>query len=99
MLSTEVEEEGAICEQLERLVIGDDEEKFFQVRVQLSLRERQELIDFLRKNIDVFAWSTYEAPGVDPEFICHRLNVNPSAIHKKQPPWHSSREHSDTVKG
>jgi len=84
---------------LERVVIGDDEEKFFQVRVQLSLRERQKLIDFLRKNIDVFAWSAYEAPGVDPEFICHRLNVNPSTIHKKQPHWHSSREHFDTVKG
>ena len=47
----------------------------------------------------MFAWSTYEALGVDPNFICHRLNINPSAITKKQPPQCSSREHSDTVKG
>jgi len=56
-------------------------------------------MDFLRKNIDVFAWSPYDAPRVDLNFICHRLNVNPSAIPKKQPPRHSSREHSDAVKG
>ena len=99
MLSTEVEEEGAKCEQLERVVIGDDEENFFQVEVQLPPRERKKMIDFLKKNIDVFAWSAYEAPRVDPDFICHRLNVNSSAIPKKQPPQRSSREHSDTVKG
>ena len=79
----EVEEEGENCKQLERVVIGNDEEKIFQVRVQLPPWERQDLIDFLRKNIDVFAWSTYKALGVDPDFICHRLNINPFAITKK----------------
>ena len=48
--------------------------------------------------MDVFAWSTYEAPGVDPSFICHHLNVNPSITPIKQPPRRSSKEHSDAVK-
>ena len=48
--------------------------------------------------MDVFAWNAYEAPEVDPSFICHHLNVNPSVTPKKQPPQHSSREHSDAVK-
>ena len=43
-------------------------------------------------------WNAYEVPGVDPSFICHHLNVNPSVTPKKQPPQHSSREHSDAVK-
>ena len=43
-------------------------------------------------------WSAYEAPGVDPNFICHHLNVNPSVIPKKQSPRHSSRDHSGAVK-
>ena len=47
--------EAAMCEQLEKVIIGGDEEKFFQVGVQLPPWERQELVDFLRKNIDVFA--------------------------------------------
>ena len=46
----------------------------------------------------MFAWSVYEALGVDPNFICHLLNVNPSVIPKKQPPWHSSKDHSNVVK-
>ena len=61
-------------------------------------QERQKLIEFLRKNVDVFTWNSYKAPGVDPSFICHHLNVNPSVIPKKQPPRHSSKEHSDVVK-
>ena len=55
VLSTEVEEEGVKCEQLERVVISDDKERFFQVKVQLPPWEKEEMIDFLRKNIDVFA--------------------------------------------
>ena len=74
------------CEDLEKAVIGDDPEKFFQVGAQLPPQEREELIEFLRKNVDVFAWNAYEAPGVDPNFIYHYLNVNPSITLKKQPP-------------
>ena len=36
---------------------------------------------------------------MDPNFICHHLNINPFAIPKKQPPQCSSKEHSDVVKG
>ncbi|XP_075633702.1 uncharacterized protein LOC142606200 [Castanea sativa] len=41
---------------------------------------------------------TYDAPGVDPNFIFHHLNVNPTIIPKKQLPWRSSIEHSEAVK-
>ena len=63
------------CEDLVKVTIGDDPEKFFQVRSQLPLQEREELVEFLKRNIDVFTWNAYEAPGVDPDFICHHLNV------------------------
>ena len=45
----------------------------------------------------MFAWSAYEASGVDPNFICHHLNVNPCIIPKKQLPRHSSKKHFDAV--
>ena len=69
-----------------KIVIDDDKEKFFQVGVQLPPWEKEELIVFLKKNVDVFAWSASEAPEVDPNFICYHLNVNPSVISKKQLP-------------
>ena len=90
--------EEAKCEDLEKVVVGDDLKKFFQVGSQLPPQEREELIGFLRRNVDVFAWSAYEAPGADPNFICHHLNVNPSVTPKKQPHQRSSKDHSEVVK-
>ena len=83
MLSIDETSEDVECEDLMKIIIRDDPEKFFQVGSQLPQQEREELIEFLKQNIDVFAWNTYEAPGVDPEFICHHLNVNPLVTPKK----------------
>ena len=47
--------EEAKCEDLEKVIIGDDSEKFFLVGAQLPLQEREELIEFLKRNIDIFA--------------------------------------------
>ena len=46
----------------------------------------------------MFAWDAYEAPGVDPNFICHHLNVNPSITPRRQPPRCPSKEHVKAVK-
>ena len=90
--------EEAKCEDLEEVVIGGDPEKFFRVGAQLPLQEKEDLIEFLKRKIDVFAWDTYDAPGIDPAFICHHLNVNPSITPKKQPPCRPSREHADAIR-
>ena len=55
--------EGAKCEDLENITVCDDLEIFFQVGAQLPPQEKEELIEFLRRNINVFAWSTYKALG------------------------------------
>ena len=86
------------CEDLIKVIIGDDPEKFFQVGSQLSQPEKEELIEFLKRNIDVFAWSAYEAPRVDPNFICHHLNVNPVMTPRKQLPRRPSKEHAEAVR-
>ena len=38
---------------------------------------RTRLIQFLKENLDVFAWSHEDMPGIAPEVIQHKLNVNP----------------------
>ena len=52
----------------------------------------------MKRNVDVFAWDTYEAPRVDPNFICHRLNINPSITPRRQPSRRPSKEHVEAVK-
>ena len=53
---------------------------------------------FLVSNLDVFAQSPYEAPWVDPNFICHRLNADPRCPLKKQKPHKSLDVHIGAVK-
>ena len=48
--------------------------------------------------MDVFAWDAYEALRVDPNFICHHLNVNPSITPKKQPPRRPLKKHVDAIR-
>ena len=90
--------EEAKCKDLEKVTIGSDPKKFFQVGSELPSQERKEIIGFLRENMDVFAWNAYKASGVNPSFICHHLNVNPSITPKKQPPRRPLKEHADTVR-
>ena len=60
--------------------------------------DRVGVLLFLIQNVDVFTWSPYEVPGVDLEFIVHRLNVNPSFPPKKQKPKRSAKEYVKAVK-
>ena len=86
------------CKDLEKVVVKDDPKKLFQVKTQMPLLEKEQLVDFLRKNVYVFAWDAYEAPGVDPNFICHHLNVNPSITLRRQPPRRPSKKHVEAIK-
>ena len=49
------EVEELACEELEKVLIDDDPEKFFQVGVQLPPQAKAELVMFLKKNVDIFA--------------------------------------------
>ena len=60
--------------------------------------DKIEMLLFLIHNVDVFAWSSYEVPGVDPKFIVHKLNVDPSFPPKKQKLRRSAKEHVEAVR-
>ena len=64
----------------------------------MPLQEKEELVELLRRNVDVFAWDAYEALGLNPNFICHHLNVDLSATPKKQSPRRPSNEHVEAIK-
>ena len=52
----------------------------------LSEVERAEMVDFLRGNMDVFAWPHKDMIGIVPEHAVHSLNIDPvfPPIHQKQ---------------
>ena len=94
----EIVVEEAKCEDLERVVVGGDVEKFFQVGAKLPPQEKEELVEFLKRNINMFARDACDTPRIDPDFIFHHLNVNPSITPKKQLPQRPSREHAEAIR-
>ena len=71
-----------IVEKLETIeLVEGDPTKTTQVRTNLNLQTKKEIISFLKDNLDVFAWSHEDMPGIPADIIQHRLNVDP----KKKP--------------
>ena len=64
-------------EALETVVLAEDETtKTMRIGTTLSPKMRTRLIQFLKENLDVFAWSHEDMPGISLEVIQHKLNVN-----------------------
>ena len=61
-------------------------EKFTKIGTSMKEKTKQVLVQFLRENIDVFAWSHEDMQGINPSVITHRLNVYPSSkpVHQKK---------------
>jgi len=51
--------------------------KTTQVGTNLSPKTKEGIINFLKDNLDVFAWSHEDMPGILASIIQHRLNVDP----------------------
>ena len=50
-----------------------------KVRATLPETDQLHLIDFLRKNADIFVWSPKEMLGINPKVAQHWLNIDPKA--------------------
>ena len=68
---------ASCLEELIKVKILPNADRYFQIGAGVGDQDRVETLLFLIQNVDVFAWSLYEVPRVDPEFIIHNLNVDP----------------------
>ena len=70
-----IEERRIIAEPTEVLedvlLQEDDPEKFTKIGTGTKEKTKQDLVQFLRKSIDVFAWSHEDMPRIDPSVITH----------------------------
>ena len=71
------EETPEIIENLETIeLVEGSPEKMTQIGTNLSLETRERIVNFLKDNLDVFAWSHEDMPGIPATIIQHRLNVD-----------------------
>ena len=77
-----IEEKRVVVEPIKALEdISLDEnnpKRYTRVGTDLEEKIKKDLVRFLKKNINVFAWSHEDMPGINPSVITHRLNVSPS---------------------
>ncbi|XP_072064573.1 uncharacterized protein [Arachis hypogaea] len=64
---------------LEKFRIGDEEKKFTFVNKNLPHELKEPLIEMIRANRDLFAWTPADMPGIDPKVISHHLAVKAEA--------------------
>lgn len=48
-------------------------ERFIRIRTSMEDKSKQDLVQFLRKSKDVFAWSYKDIPRIDLSVITHHL--------------------------
>uniref|UniRef100_A0A2N9F868 RNase H type-1 domain-containing protein n=1 Tax=Fagus sylvatica TaxID=28930 RepID=A0A2N9F868_FAGSY len=79
-------------------VAEGEAQRQFLIGDSLSEELKTRLLALLEEYQDVFAWTPYEAPGIDSEFISHALNVSP----EYKPVAHRARrtapQHAEAVR-
>lgn len=83
----EVERDVGPVDELEEVCIDEeDTTKVIKIGKNLEAAIRARLVEFLRKNSDVFAWSHKDMVGISPNVISHVLNID-----KDHPPVRQKR--------
>ena len=77
-----VEERRTVAKPIEVLkdvpLDESNSEKFTRIGTSMEEKKKQDLIQFLKKSTNVFAWSHKDMLRINPSMITHRLNVSPS---------------------
>ena len=86
-------------EVLEDITLDENNlERYTRVGASMERKTKQDLVQFLKKSVDVFAWSHEDIPGIDPSVITHRLNVYPSSKPVRQKKWVFAPERDNAIK-
>ena len=73
------EEPKESSQELEEVNLVDEATtKVTKVGTRLSTVLKSRIVEFLKQNLDVFAWTYEDMPGIDNKVIEHKLNVNPT---------------------
>ncbi|XP_072065883.1 uncharacterized protein [Arachis hypogaea] len=64
---------------LEKFRVRDTEEKFMFENRNLPHELKEPLVEMIRANGDLFAWTPADMPGIDPQLMSHHLAIKPEA--------------------
>ncbi|PON79267.1 hypothetical protein PanWU01x14_013830 [Parasponia andersonii] len=100
MRQVEEESDGpqSTIEELVAVPLKEEEPaKVILIGASLPAEQKSEMLGFLRRNEDVFAWSHDDMPGIDPAHSCHRLNIDPHFPTVRQKPRRFAPEKNKAI--
>ena len=67
---------------LEREIGG----KMFKLGKSLGQETHDQIVEVIGRHLDAFAWSASDMTGIDPDFLCHHLTMDPQVrpIHQRR---------------
>ncbi|KAL0451512.1 UNVERIFIED_CONTAM: hypothetical protein Slati_1129300 [Sesamum latifolium] len=80
-------------------LIPGDPEKVTKIGSKMKENLRDQVVDCLRKNKDVFAWTPKDLEGIDPGVIMHHLNLDPTIRPVKQKKGYFRLEKDKIIQG
>lgn len=75
LLDSLVDMDGVVVIQIGR----EGKDQSLRMSTNLTVGVKEQMLHFLKSNIDVFAWKHEDIPDIDPKIIAHKLNVDPKA--------------------
>jgi len=68
------EKRPELAGEVQERVIGG---KKFKLGKALSQEMQDQIVEVIVRYLNAFAWSASDMLGIDPDFLCHRLTMNP----------------------
>ena len=78
-----------------KVAIGD---RNLLIGSSMQADDEKKLIDLLGRNLDLFAWTIQDVPGIDPNFICHKLALDKGVRPVVQPRRKLNAEKTEAVR-
>ncbi|KAL0433973.1 UNVERIFIED_CONTAM: putative enzymatic polyprotein [Sesamum latifolium] len=75
-----------------RQASGWSPDKTIRIGSHLEGKTKEEIILYLQRNVDIFAWAPQDLEGIDPKVITHHLNIDPGIKPVKQKKRHFRTE-------
>ena len=92
------EKEEDKVETLETVELVEGEAtKTIRIGTTLSPEMKTRLIQFLKENLDLFAWTHEDMPSISPKVIQHKLNVDPERKLVQQRWWVFAPERNQAI--
>ncbi|KAL0306978.1 UNVERIFIED_CONTAM: hypothetical protein Sradi_6115100 [Sesamum radiatum] len=85
-------------EKLKVINLSENNEKTTKIGTRMRPSTKEHVIQFLKKNQKVLAWTMTDLHGISPDVITHRLSVNPYAKPVKQKKRMFRAERSQAIK-